>query len=269
MKLILMKLNRIKINFARMRAREILNYCGISYASEIDLTDILYARGIDIILSKEIDGSEARISFKEGRSVVSINSKINSINKYNFVLAHELAHYELHQDILKAIHIDNSNSINSWFSGGQHEIEANCFAAELLMPKKSFQIEVQNKPLSLNEIKRLSNLFKCSLTAVCLQYLNYGTTPFCIICSENGKVKWSKTTEDFKLKYIPISMPVSPNSVSGEYYFQNKFYEFREEITASVWFSNDYNFENFKNMILYEQCVRLSKNSILSLIYGD
>lgn len=260
---------KIKTKKARIVAREVLRYCGIDFAAQAQIEDILYSRGIDMILSKRIEGSEARISFKENNAIVTVNSEIKYPKKRNFVLAHELGHFELHRNILKTIHIDSSDSFSTWFSGGQHEIEANVFASELLMPKESFQSRFKGSMFSIKLIKEISEHYQASLTSALLQYLNYGNIPICMIYSKDAKVIWSNTAEDFILKYIPNGISVPTNSVAGEYYYEQITYDEPEEIEAAAWYSNDFNYSEYKDSKLYEQCISLPNNSIISVIWND
>lgn len=258
----------IKTRKARVKAREVLQYCGINFAAETEIENILYSRGIDMILSKHIEGSEARISFKENKAIVTVNSKIRYPKKKNFVLAHELGHFELHRKILKTIHIDNSDSLSSWFSGGDHEIEANAFASELLMPEESFQSIYNDSIFSIKLINEISEHYQASITSVLLQYLNYGKFPICMIYSKDAKVIWSNASDDFILKYIPKGISVPTNSVAGEFYYEQILYDQPEEIEAATWYSNDFKYPEHKDLKFYEQCIALPNNSIISVIWN-
>ena len=258
----------IKTKKARVKAREVLRYCGIDFAAEAQIEDILYSRGIDMILSKRIEGSEARISFKNNKAIVTVNSEIRYPKKRNFVLAHELGHYELHRNSLKTIHIDNSDSLSSWFSGGEHEIEANAFASELLMPEESFQLLFKDSLFSIELINKISEHYQASLTSVLLQYLNYGKIPICMIYSKDAKVIWSNAAEDYILKYIPNGISVPTNSVAGEFYFEQITYDEPEEIEAAAWYSNDFMYPEHKENKFYERCISLPNNSLISVVWN-
>ncbi|WP_334085047.1 ImmA/IrrE family metallo-endopeptidase [Helicobacter typhlonius] len=93
-----------------------------------------------------------------------------TLNKYHsnlrrrFTLAHELGHFLLHKQYLEnnkkiedAILFRRQSNINCI------ELEANEFAAELLMPKDDFEKEVKN---GNNTIEKLSSCFQVSFAAV-------------------------------------------------------------------------------------------------------
>lgn len=260
-------INYVNISQAISKARKILGNIGIEYAKEFGLQNILYARGIDLILTTKIVGSDARISMRGNRAIVSINETIKQESRINFILAHELAHYELHSDLISAIHLDDYNSFNSWFSGGHHEIEANYFASELLMPRTSFIKHCPQIGFSLDSIDKLATLFGSSLSSCSLQFCNYGNYPICVVHSENGIIKWSKSSEDFPLRYVEAGDPLSNNSVAGDLFYDNVMSNNPEEIEASAWFSKDHNYAELSDIELFEQCFTPSSNSITSIIW--
>lgn len=93
-------------------------------------------------LSDEISGS-ITYEKKEKRFNILINTNKPRTRQY-FTVAHEMAHYFLHQEIFKNLDIiiDGDNNIDSTSmlyrasisEGTQIEIEANNFAASILMP---------------------------------------------------------------------------------------------------------------------------------------
>lgn len=76
---------------------------------------------------------------KEDQRVIIVNSRHHK-NRQRFTLAHELGHHQLHIDFLKeGVHVDKiifRRNLDSAFGIDDREVEANTFAAELLMPKK-------------------------------------------------------------------------------------------------------------------------------------
>lgn len=260
-------INQVKINWAIQQARIVLDDVGISCAAEFGLYNLLYARGVDIILDKKINGSDARISFKDDKSVIAIDSKIKSLKRKNFILAHELAHFELHRSIMERIHLDDYNSLNSWFSGGHHEIEANYFAGEILMPEKKFKSLITDHPFSLGTLSKMSDNFESSLIATALQFSKYGNFPICIINTESGRIAWTKLSEDFPLKFIENGDPIPNNSVAGEMFYEYKNYDTPEEIESSTWFSKDFKLEEYEDLVLFEQCYKNSPTSITSILW--
>jgi Zn-dependent peptidase ImmA (M78 family) len=89
----------------------------------------------------EISGAIVR---KDGRVVIAVNPA-HHINRQRFTIAHELGHYFLHEGLEEHVdenfrvawrNADSSKAIN-WV-----EIQANRFAAELLMPTSFLQSDL-------------------------------------------------------------------------------------------------------------------------------
>lgn len=125
-----------------------------------------------IPLDDEISG----MSFiKNGAAVIVVNSAHHP-NRQRFTLAHELAHHVLHEAYLtKNVHVDTAvlqrNEKSSEGTDGK-EVEANTFAAELLMPKallKAFGRVDVNDDAKIAEIARQ---FKVSPTAMAIRLEN-------------------------------------------------------------------------------------------------
>lgn len=92
-------------------------------------------------------------------------NKYHSVVRKRFTLAHEFAHFVLHKDFLKqgnkfedTILFRSSDSI-----GNKKELEANQFAADLLMPKEIFETEIKK---GNNKINILADFFQVSSAAI-------------------------------------------------------------------------------------------------------
>ncbi len=93
----------------------------------------------------DFDNLEGALVFRVDRAkgVVSINKNIKELGRRNFTICHEIAHFVLpNHGSVKC----KSKEIESWSSGiNAQEVEANRFAAELLLPKKEIYRIVNNK----------------------------------------------------------------------------------------------------------------------------
>jgi len=121
---------------------------------------------------------------KDGSAVIGVNSSHN-IQRQRFTIAHEIGHLLLHTD--ENLHVDKNFPIGlrNELSGqavNENEIEANQFAAALLMPRDLIAKDV--KPLIgedvLFAIRKLSKKYKVSEQAMSirlssLRYVELGT----------------------------------------------------------------------------------------------
>lgn len=118
---------------------------------------------------------------KSKRAVIGVNSRHSTVRQ-RFTVAHEIAHHELHSD--DEIHVDKGYEIKlrdgkSKEGTDLEEMEANLFAAELLMPD-GFLIrdiaEMGRVDLSSEEaLKDLAKRYQVSPQALAfrLAYLGY------------------------------------------------------------------------------------------------
>jgi Zn-dependent peptidase ImmA (M78 family) len=109
---------------------------------------------------------------RDGVSIVGINA-LHSPTRQRFTLAHELAHILLHRSELEtAVHVDRGSlRRDALASEGTDptEIEANAFAAELLMPKKFLEAVLNGRAVDLEDdeaIAALAKRFKVSEAAM-------------------------------------------------------------------------------------------------------
>jgi len=118
------------------------------------------------------------------RAVIGVNSSHHK-NRQRFTIAHEIGHLLLHKG--EQIHIDrldsgyyvNQRNSESSTGANEEEIEANLFAAELLMPKMFLDADLlKHQDLDLFDDSTLQNLaekYEVSLQALTyrLAYLGY------------------------------------------------------------------------------------------------
>jgi len=162
-----------RYSLARRRAVELLRQARVTKAPVPNerLATLLSARIVLQPFSGEFSGVVHRNS--DGSAVIGINSS-HSPGRQRFTIAHEIGHLLLHTD--KSLHIDERFPIGlrSGISGkaiDEREIEANQFAAELLMPTDFIAKDI--KPLigvdTVAAIQKLANKYKVSNEAMSIR----------------------------------------------------------------------------------------------------
>lgn len=125
------------------------------------IADELGIRVLRMSLGKAIAGQLIRDRLRGGPSgfVVYLNSD-DSINRQKFTLAHEIAHFVLHRDLIENGVIDDTMYRSDLDS--HYEVQANQLAADILMP-----IRLVKKALSVEkDPKKLANMFEVSEQAM-------------------------------------------------------------------------------------------------------
>jgi Zn-dependent peptidase ImmA (M78 family) len=128
------------------------------------------------------------ILYRDGkRAVIGVNSSHSGVRQ-RFTIAHEIGHLVLHEGELfvdQAVRV-NFRDKRSSLAEDRREIEANRFAAELLMPQEMIKREVvkciAKKKITTEEelVAELAKVFKVSAQAMGYRLFNIG-----IISSQN------------------------------------------------------------------------------------
>ena len=249
-----------------LAARELLSNCGIEDPNKIDIKDLITFHN-GIVLEMPMENCDGRMVMKNGRSIVSLNSNIESPQKKRFVLAHELGHIILHGG-KEATFSDDYATLEA-FKNGPQEIEANEFASELLMPEPLFKEACYKKKFSPDFLRGLSDRFNTSLTSTAYRYRQFGNHPVCLFFSKGGKVEYWKKSDDFYVK-IPErnKLAVPSDSVANEYYTHKRIYrkeDSAQKITKSTWFElGKYD----RDTPMFEYCVITPRyNTVLSIVW--
>lgn len=96
--------------------------------------------GIKVHYSPLDDELSGMAFYKENVPVIAINAR-HHVRRQRFTIAHELGHFNLHDDILRqGMHVDKvitmlNRNADASLGNIAIEIQANQFAAELLMPE--------------------------------------------------------------------------------------------------------------------------------------
>ncbi len=166
----------------------------------VDPTAIARNLGIEV-LAKPIHAAGVSGMFFRVRESYGIAyaTHIDNIGFQNFSVAHELGHYFLpgHVDAVLADG-DNHESRAGFTSSDRHEMEADRFAARLLMPNKLFSAALRRAGDGLAAIETLHNLCKTSLTATAIRFTQCTRDPVAIIVSMGNRIDYCFMSDALK-----------------------------------------------------------------------
>ncbi|SRR6266566_4172168 len=119
------------------------------------------------------------LSQEQGRIIIGVN-ELHPKNRQRFTIAHELGHLKLHHH--SELHIDHHyrvllRSKRSSQAIDPDEIEANTFAAELLMPLALLEKDIKEQAVDYEDdemIRTLAHRYKVSLQAMIFRLTNMG-----------------------------------------------------------------------------------------------
>jgi Zn-dependent peptidase ImmA (M78 family) len=146
----------------RRRAREVLAECGITRAP-IPVKEIAEKKGITVRFMPLEDELSGMIFVKDTVPIIVVNS-LQHPNRQRFTLAHECGHFELHMgDIGSEVHVDKklfvlARDASSSKGFDRKEIEANRFAAELLVPKDFLVAELRGRVIDVEDVFLMGEL---------------------------------------------------------------------------------------------------------------
>jgi len=188
------------------------------------------------IENADFDNLEGALVFRVDRAkgVISINKNIKELGRRNFTICHEIAHFVLpNHGSVKC----KSKEIESWSSRiNAQEVEANRFAAELLLPIKEIYRIINNKA-TIEVAKKIATNFKTSLTATLLKCSEVTDEACAVVWSINGKIEWVKKNENFNL-FIP-KKDLDNQSVAYKLFQDNLNQHDEKAVYAETWVSND------------------------------
>ncbi len=130
----------------------------------INLDKILNAYGVKKIERPITDDISGVLDTRDNENITILVNADHGINRKNFSTAHEFAHFVLHKDKKEGLHVDKLRFYRDGRSSEgiiKEEIEANKFAAELLMPKHMIVKAISDsKIIDLQDDIFLNNITK-------------------------------------------------------------------------------------------------------------
>jgi Zn-dependent peptidase ImmA (M78 family) len=220
---------------AQWEAEHLWDIYGISKPGELCLEDIALARGV-LVTEGPLQKMDARLIRDGNRGLIRIREDIPENGRKRFATAHEMGHWELHKDISQLFECTEKDLIAK-YKGSPEEIQANYFAAALLMPTKFFTASMDGLPISINTIRKLSEIFRTSLTATAFRYVELSEDYCAIVSSSDGKVQWFRGSTNFDSCFqIRVGQKLSNNTVAGELFITKLANtENPEEVDISEW----------------------------------
>ena len=167
-----------------LAAHQLLTVAKID-AAPVDVFALAKAADADVVQHEfEEDGDISGMLYRDAtRTVIGVNAA-HSLTRRRFTIAHELGHLQLHPGrplILDASARVNFRDRTASLATDREEIEANAFAAALLMPER-LVLEAVERVLSTEQhtperlVRLLADDFQVSEAAMGYRLINLGIT---------------------------------------------------------------------------------------------
>lgn len=159
----------------KSRAAEIIERLGIKSAP-VSVERIAESLGAKIVKRSDFgDDLCGMIIREDGITVIGVNDT-HANTRQRFTIAHEIGHLVLHSEILDKVHVDKTFNYalkrdgRSKIGQDRMEIEANKFAAELLMPSALLKKELQSGYIDFeNGLEELAKKYAVSVQAMSIK----------------------------------------------------------------------------------------------------
>jgi Zn-dependent peptidase ImmA (M78 family) len=170
----------MRLHWARNRAerlvRELLENGRIT-APPVDPHKIAKAVGL-IVIADDLGPEVSGLLIRRGEQALVAVRRSDPASRRNFTVAHEIAHHVLGHQFQPGehVHVDKGNYISqrgprSSTGADPREVEANQFAAALLMPSWLIQKEARRlgSPLMDGDVAEMARLFRVSEQAMTIR----------------------------------------------------------------------------------------------------
>lgn len=242
------------------RAEEIIRNLQIREPAEIQVMEIAMERGA-FVRERHLDGSEARLIRKGGLGIITVNSSIPEEGRKRFAIAHELGHFELHT--VSQLILCTEEDMYVWNENKAQEIEANEFAASILMPKDIFAQHSKRGQPNMEVVRDLAGKFTTTLTATALRYVQLSLEPCAVVISRNGIIRWYKKSTSFEF-HVKVGERLSQNTYAFDFYDGMDLPDRLQKAPASAWLAGDISDEAeiFEHSLALRSC-----GVVLSLLW--
>ena len=182
---------------ATLAAEKVVQERGIT-ALPVDPIAIARDLGIEVRAkpTQGVSGMLLRVGDAYG---IVYATHIDNVGFQNFSVAHELGHYFLpgHIDaVLAAGDVHESHA--GFASGDRYELEADHFAAGLLMPGSLFTDAMRRVGDGLAAIENLAGLCQTSLTATAIRYTQCTRDPMAMVLSTGDRINYCFMSDALK-----------------------------------------------------------------------
>jgi len=252
----------MSLSLATLQANTIIQSLQIRYPSEINIEEISMERGA-YVRERDIDGAEAWLVRKGSKAIITVNSKLYEQGRKRFAIAHELGHFELHNDSQLVICSDEDMYV--WNRSKSQEIEANEFASCILMPEVIFSRYIKKEAPNMDRVSELSGEFGTTLTATAIRYIQLFIEPCAVAVSKNGKLNWYKKSDSFGF-HLKVGEKLSPDTYAFDYFDGKELPTRPRKVPAIGWIAGEIDPDG---EIIEHSVALKSYDVVLSLLWID
>ncbi len=200
----------------------------------------------------------------EGIGIIGVNSLRDNIRK-RFAIAHEIGHY-LIPNHCRAEMMCPAGLFDCFSSDmASAEIEANEFAAGLLLPRKLVRRRFDLTRPSLSRISLVANELETSVVSATRRFLALTREPCAMVWSRAGRAVWFATSNNLTAELPMHNLPVAA-SLAGRLFAGKPVAAGMQRVDANMWFSSD-GADRIKTL-LEESIAFPAEGAVLTLLWA-
>ncbi len=223
------------------------------------------AKALGIIEIKAMDGSDfsgGLITDQYKNSGCILYNKSHEHVRQRFTIVHELGHFiNPWHNLLgqnNQIMCTSQNMTAATFDKNnlqqKMEVEANQFAAELLMPKVLLKKEIRSfRSIDIQQILSLAEKYEVSKSSMAHRCADIQDDPSAVIISKDGEIKSIYKNKDFPTIKVQKTFPLPPTSLAAK--FKGNIGDISDwsENKYNVWLSSDNICKTIHEQVLIQQ----------------
>lgn len=262
-------------SIATSAAENLLIELGITDRSDLArIEDIAWACGA-LVRYDRLTGAEARVATYGDQAIITISTAVRDGDerRRRFAVAHEIGHLRLNRrggGLVFCLAAD----LDPGDTGGRHgdgeaELDANTFAAVLLMPNALFGPRCRRVKPSLDLVRNLAEEFDTSLTATARRFAECADEACAIVYSVGGRIRWFHPSKDFSETgfFIPVGEKLDSYSLASSFFEGKPVPARAEHVDASTWFAPG----RFRQdgMIIEHSLAMPAHDAVITLLWVD
>jgi len=188
-----------RLKMAKQKAEAFLREEGIT-TLPVDPFAIADSRDIEVKPKPDTASGVSGMLLRHGDTFgILYATHVRSAGFQRFSVGHELGHYFLDGHIDQVLPEDGIHTSRAGFvSGNPYELEADQFAAGLLMPSTPFKRALGGQDVGLQAVESLAELCKTSLTATAIRYADLTDAAVAIVISTGQVIDFCFVSDTLK-----------------------------------------------------------------------
>lgn len=212
----------------------------------VPVRDIALALDINEIAALTTSGYVGGLVIGNGSGVILVNQN-DTEQRQRFTIGHELGHFLIPWHTLNSDAVFNCTSEQMALTDTKakegylrKEAEANCFSAELLMPRAHFISDMRKagEP-SLDSLFAIANKYDVSKEACARRFTELNDEPCAIIHSKDGVVRYYNKHPDFPYLDVKKGLPIPKSALSSDPKIKAGETTESIEVDTDTWISSD------------------------------